>query len=343
MNIPLRLPSISQSAGCIGWTALAFMLSGCEGHERLQSVLHPMGNDASVISGMAWLLFGGGALIFISVMFLLWFSLRNGRRPVRPAVWLIGAGILFPVTVLSSLLIYSVTRSQQLTPPMSQDALVISVTAKMWWWEVRYRDGATGKDVTLANEIHVPVGRPVYFALTSDDVIHSFWVPALAGKVDMLPGRITRLRATATKAGVLRGQCAEYCGEQHARMALHVVAEPPEEFDAWLAAQARPAVVPANALLERGRDIFMQQRCAACHTIRGVSEETIAGQTLGPDLTHVGSRLFLGAGVLKNDRDALRNWVMHTQKFKPGAHMPSFSDIDEESMHALSSYLEQLK
>jgi cytochrome c oxidase subunit 2 len=195
----------------------------------------------------------------------------------------------------------------------------------------------------LANEIHLPVGRPVYLALTSDDVIHSFWVPALAGKVDMLPGRITRLRVTATEAGILRGQCAEYCGEQHARMALHVVAESPEQFDAWLAGQTKPAASPSNALLERGRAIFMQQRCAACHTIRGVSEETIAGQTLGPDLTHVGSRLFLGAGVLKNDRDALGNWIAHTQKIKPGARMPSFGNIDEESMHALSSYLEQLK
>lgn len=319
------------------------MLAGCEQSERLQSVLHPMGNDANVISGIAWLLFGGGAVIFIGVMILLAMSLRNGRRTVRPAVWLIGAGIVFPVVVLTSLLVYSVTRSQQLTPPMSQNALVISVTAKLWWWEVRYRDGASGKDITLANEIHLPVGRPVYLALTSDDVIHSFWVPALAGKVDMLPGRITRLRVIATDSGVLRGQCAEYCGEQHARMALHVVAESPEKFDAWLAGQSKPATEPANALLARGREIFMEQRCAACHTIRGVSEETIAGQTLGPDLTHVGSRLFLGAGVLKNDRDALQNWITHTQKIKPGARMPSFNEIDEEAMFALSSYLEQLK
>ena len=341
LSIPSRLArqAVLSIAGAIG----TLMLTGCEKSERLQSVLHPMGNDANVISSMAWLLFGGGAIIFVGVMLLLVMSLRNGRRAVRPAVWLIGAGMVFPVVVLTSLLIYSVTRSQQLTPPMSQNALVISVTGKLWWWEVRYRDGASGKDITLANEIHLPVGRPVYLALTSDDVIHSFWVPALAGKVDMLPGRITRLRVTATEAGILRGQCAEYCGEQHARMALHVVAESPEQFDAWLAGQTKPAASPSNALLERGRDIFMQQRCAACHTIRGVSEETIAGQSLGPDLTHVGSRLFLGAGVLKNDRDALGNWIAHTQKIKPGARMPSFGNIDEESMHALSSYLEQLK
>lgn len=343
MNMPIPLRPVRQSV-VRTWCFLGpALLTGCEGNGRLQSVLHPMGDDASVISGMAWLLFGGGTVIFIGVMILLGMSLRNSRRIVRPAVWLIGAGIVFPVVVLTSLLIYSVMRSQHLTPPMSQNALVISVTAKSWWWEVRYRDDASGKDITLANEIHLPVGRPVYLALTSDDVIHSFWVPALAGKVDMLPGRMTRLRVTATEAGVLRGQCAEYCGEQHARMALHVVAELPEKFDAWLAAQLKPAAAPANALLERGRGIFMQQRCAACHTIRGVSEETIAGKTLGPDLTHVGSRLFLGAGVMKNDREALGNWIAHTQKIKPGARMPSFGDIDEESLHALSSYLEQLK
>ncbi len=340
MSIPFH--TRNHAAACASGFLL-LLLTGCEGSDRLQSVLYPMGNDASVISGMAWLLFGGGAVIFIGVMLLLAISLRDGRRAMRPAVWLIGAGVIFPVTVLSALLIYSVTRSQQLTPPISQNALVISVTAKLWWWEVRYRDGASGKEIVLANEIHLPVGKPVYLALTSDDVIHSFWVPALAGKVDMLPGRMTRLRVTANEAGILRGQCAEYCGEQHARMALHVVAEPPEKFDAWLAQQARTATLPANDLLERGRQIFSEQRCAACHTIRGVSEETIAGQTLGPDLTHIGSRLYLGAGILKNDKDALSKWIAHTQKFKPGARMPSFRHIDDESMHALSSYLEQLK
>ncbi len=333
----------SQMTALVRCAVVMVILTGCEKNQPLQSVLHPVGNDAAVISDIAWLLFAGSSIIFIGVMVLLAMSLRNGRRAVRPAVWLVGGGIVFPVVVLTSLLIFSVMRSQQLTPPMSQNALVIAVTAKLWWWEVRYRDAATGKDITLANEIHLPVGRPVYLALTSEDVIHSFWVPALAGKVDMLPGRLTRLRVTADKAGILRGQCAEYCGEQHARMALHVVAETPEKFEAWLAGQATQAPLPTTALLERGRDIFLTQRCAACHTIRGVSEETISGQSLGPDLTHVGSRLFLGAGVVKNDRAALANWIVHTQKLKPGARMPSFSDMDEESVYALSSYLEHLK
>ncbi len=321
----------------------AFLLSGCEKNRPLQSVLHPGGGDALVISDIAWLLFGGGTVIFAGVMVLLAFSLRDGRRSVRPATWLIGAGVIFPVTVLSALLIYSVVRSQQLLTPMSQDALVVSVTGKMWWWEVRYRDPASGRDITLANEIRVPAGRPVYLALTSDDVLHSFWVPALAGKVDMLPGRMTRLRIKTDRPGVFRGQCAEYCGEQHARMALHVVVEEPQTFDAWLGNQAKPASTPSGVLAERGRAIFLEQRCSACHTIRGAAEETVAANSLAPDLTHIGSRMFLGAGILRNDPQNMRDWIAQTQSFKHGARMPSFNELDAEKLHALSAYLEQLK
>jgi len=338
---PSRTPH--RLSGIALMLTVAMFAGGCEQQERTQSILHPTGIDALIISDMAWLLFGGGAVIFVGVMALLAFSLRQRQRVVSPAIWVVGAGIVFPFVVLSALLFYSVLRSKQLTPPMSQDALVISVKARMWWWEVRYRDLASGQEITLANEIHIPVGKLVYFALSSDDVIHSFWVPALAGKVDTFPGRITRLRVQADKAGTFRGQCAEYCGEQHARMALHVVAESPQAFDAWLANQMKPAVTPANALLERGREVFLEQRCSACHAIRGVAEERIAGQQLGPDLTHVGSRLFIGAGVLQNHRDALRDWVRNTQGLKPGARMPSFGDIEDEDLFALSSYLEHLK
>jgi cytochrome c oxidase subunit 2 len=326
--------------------ATGLLLSACREQQTMQSVLHPAGIDALVISDMAWLLFGGGALIFIAVMLLLACGLSRRQRKVRPMVWIVGLGFAFPVTVLTLLLAYGVVRSRQLTPPLSQGALVISVTARMWWWEVRYRDEsdeAGGRDITLANEIHIPVGRPVYIALGSDDVIHSFWVPALAGKVDTIPGRLTRLRVQADRAGVFRGQCAEYCGEQHARMALHVVAEAPQAFDAWLANQAKPARAADNALLERGRQLFVEQRCSACHAIRGVKEEAVAGRALGPDLTHVGSRLFLAAGTLRNDRGALQSWIANAQHIKQGARMPSFDAMQEQDLHALSAYLEHLK
>src|SRR5690606_13641831 len=214
-----RVHSCSSAAIRRALPAGSLLLAGCSG-EQIQSVLHPGGGDAAVIAEIAWLLFIGATVIFVGVMVLLAMSLRDGRRKIRPAVWLLGAGVAFPVTVLSALLVYSISRSQHLLEPVSHDALVVSVTARMWWWEVRYRDPQSGRDITLANEIRVPAGKPVYLALSSGDVIHSFWVPALAGKVDMLPGRLTRLRINTDKPGVYRGQCAEYCGEQHARMAL---------------------------------------------------------------------------------------------------------------------------
>jgi cytochrome c oxidase subunit 2 len=185
--------------------------------------------------------------------------------------------------------------------------------------------------------------------VSSGDVIHSFWVPALAGKVDTVPGRLHGMTLQADRAGVYRAQCAEYCGEQHARMALHVVAQPPAEFQAWLAAQARPAsnggveVSPEHrAVIEQGRRAFVEQRCAACHTIRGVGTG-IGAAGLGPDLTHIGSRLYLGAGVLRNRPGALAAWVADPHSVKPGVRMPASADIDGATLRALAAYLEQLK
>lgn len=305
----------------------------------LQSVLHPAGPDAGIISQFAWVLFAGGAVIFVAVMALMVLSLRRGARSVTPRWWIFGAGFAFPVVVLSALLIWSTWRSAELTPQTSKGALSIGVTAKMWWWEVRYHDPASGREIASANEIRIPVGRPVYLGLTSTDVIHSLWVPALNGKMDTVPGRVTGLTLRADKPGVYRGQCAEYCGEQHARMALHVVAMPPEEFDRWLAREAQPAAMSNNALVERGRAAFLEQRCQACHTIRGVA----GNSRLGPDLTHVGSRLHIAAGTLRNHRGTLAGWIADPQAIKPGARMPAAADLDGETLHALAAYLEQLK
>ena len=307
--------------------------------QPLQSVLHHGGGDAVVIGQLAWGMFGAAALIFAAVMALLAFSLRRHARPLRPAVWIAGAGVAFPVIVLTLLLGWSTWRSAQLRPQGSNGALAISVTGKMWWWDVRYRDPASGRDVVAANEIHIPVGQNVYLGLNAADVIHSFWVPALAGKRDMVPGRVTGLTLRADKPGVYRGQCAEYCGIQHARMALVVVAHPQAEFDAWLARQARPAVEPAGIDLQRGRAVFFEQRCQSCHTIRGVAE----GQGLGPDLTHVGSRAFLGAGTVRADAATLAAWIADPHAIKPGVFMPATSEIDADSLRALAAYLESLQ
>lgn len=309
----------------------------------LQSVLHPAGVDAAIIGQFAWVMFGAGALIFAAVMALLAFGLRGGPRQVRPMRWIAGLGVAFPLVVLTALLGWSTWQSAKLTAQSSQQSLAISVTAKMWWWEVRYTDKASGREIVTANEIHIPVGRAVYLGLTTSDVIHSFWVPALSGKKDMVPGRVSGLTLHAEKAGVYRGQCAEYCGEQHARMALHVVAETPAQFEAWLARQLTPATPPKDALLERGRQAFLDQRCSACHTIRGVSGSTGVDSRLGPDLTHVGSRLYIAAGTLRNHRASLADWIADPQRIKPGARMPGAADIDADTLQDLATYLEHLQ
>jgi cytochrome c oxidase subunit 2 len=305
----------------------------------LQSVLHPAGADAGIIGQFAWVLFGAGAAIFVAVMALLALSLRRHARPLRPGLWIAGAGIAFPVVLLTILLGWSTWRSSQLAPQVSGSAMTISVTARMWWWEIHYRDPAGGREIATANEIRIPVGRTIYLGLNAADVIHSLWVPALAGKRDMIPGRVTGLTLRADKPGVYRGQCAEYCGAQHAHMALHVVALAPAEFDAWLARQAQAAATPLEALPVRGRAVFLEQRCQSCHTIRGVAE----GAHLGPDLTHVGSRLEIGAGLLRNHRGALAGWIADPQALKPGVFMPAATGIDGESLRALAAYLEQLR
>ncbi|MCS0615862.1 c-type cytochrome [Massilia kyonggiensis] len=305
----------------------------------LQSVLHPAGADAAVIQQFAWVLFGAGTVIFIAVMALMALSLRDNARPLRPGLWIAGAGVAFPVLVLSALLTWSTWRSAQLVPQSSQAALSISVTARMWWWEVRYRDPAGGREIVTANEIHIPVGQTVYVGLNAADVIHSLWVPALSGKRDMIPGRVTGLTLRADRPGVYRGQCAEFCGAQHANMALHVVALAPEAFHHWLQRQARPAREPQGALLERGRTAFLEQRCQTCHTIRGVAETA----RLGPDLTHVGSRTHIGAGLLRTHRNTLAGWIADPQTAKPGVFMPAASGTDGDTLRALAAYLEHLQ
>lgn len=297
------------------------------------------GDAAQTIETVTWVLIGGGLLIFIGVMLLLAWSLRTRASALRPRLWVIGGGVVFPALVLTALFVWVLPRMPAWKPVPPADALIVTVNAHMWWWEVRYRDPATGADVRTANEIRIPVGRPVYFALTSADVIHSFWVPQLAGKMDMLPGRMQHLLVTAKEPGVWRGQCAEFCGAQHAQMALHVVGLEPQAFDAWLAAQVRPAPAPASARQELGRSAFVENRCNACHTVRGVSEQS----RLGPDLTHFGSRLHLGAGMLANTPEGRERWLTHIQQIKTGARMPSYDRLDPATLDALGDWLGSLQ
>jgi len=301
-------------------------------------MLRPATPSAEITLEIAIVLTIGAVAIFVGVMWLLLRALQQReRRPVTAWKWLIGGGIVFPVVVLSALLAYSTARTIQLLP--AQDGLVIEVSGVQWWWEVRYRDPATGREVRSANEVRVPAGRPVTLGLTTADVIHSFWIPALGGKMDMIPGRVNQLRVQVTQPGVHRGVCAEFCGDQHAKMALHVVAMVPAEFDAWLAAQAVPASAPSSALAQLGQRVFGEQRCSVCHSVRGIAEAS----QLGPDLTHVASRLYLGAGELPTRSDNFRHWVANVQHIKPGARMPAYDHLDEQALTALAAFLDGLK
>ena len=295
---------------------------------------------------MAWVLIVGSGVVFCIVMVALVAALRhrslaatggNGRAASR--WWIGGAGFVLPVLVLTALLVYTVARTRELTPPRAPQEPVISVTAHFWWWKVHYRDPARGIDFVLANEIHLPVGRAVTLGLTSADVIHSFWVPQLGGKMDMVPGRTNHLLLSASRPGMYRGQCAEFCGEQHARMALHVVAQEPDDYERWLQAQNRAAEAPRDPLAQRGAQAFAEQRCSACHTVRGL----VPAASIGPDLTHVGSRLHLAAGTLPMSTASLRDWIAHPQRSKPGARMPSYERLDDDTLVALAAFLAQLR
>ncbi len=309
--------------------------------ERLQSVLDPASAAAELIHELGLVLYIGAAVILALVLALALYGAFSRPREISAKMWVIGGGVVFPTVVLTALLICEIHIGNALSAGAPRPA-EIEVTGKLWWWEVRYGKGNTsggGSQAVLANELYIPVGRPVEIALRTDNVIHSFWVPALAGKVDMIPGRTNRLVLEARVPGVYRGQCAEYCGMQHAWMAFYVVAVPEEVYRQWLAGQAAPARETADAFLLRGRDVFLREGCGACHTIRG----TPANGMLGPDLTHVGSRLSLAAGRLDNHTGTLAGWIADSQGIKPGNLMPSISTLSGEDLRAVAAYLENLK
>jgi cytochrome c oxidase subunit 2 len=220
----------------------------------------------------------------------------------------------------------------------NKNAVTIEVTGQQWWWQVRYLDPDPSKIFVTANEIHIPVGQPVTIKLRSTDVIHSFWVPNLVGKKDLIPGHDAVLWLQADKPGVFRGQCAEYCGLQHAHMAFWVVAEPPTRFAAWLNQQRGEAVQPSTSSEQRGQQVFLSSPCIMCHTIQG----TPAGATVGPDLTHIASRSYIAAGTLPNTRGQLAGWIVDSQAIKPGNRMPPNS-LNPDDLQALLDYLQSLK
>ena len=299
---------------------------------EVPSVLDPRSPHAEAVAELSWLLFAVAGAIYLLVLGLLALAaFRSGRHclPGGDNGFLVILGIVMPAVVLLGVMGVTLAVGDEAE---AEPALTVEVVGNQFWWEVRYGD------VVTANELHIPVGEPVEVLLTTDDVIHSFWVPQLGGKVDMIPGRDNRTRLLADEPGVYLGECAEFCGIQHARMQLVVVAEPREDFDVWLEGEAEQAAEPTSALAARGREVFLDTSCAACHTIRGVAE---TGE-LGPDLTHLASRLTLAAGTLENTKGHLGGWILDPQGLKPGVRMPP-TDLDGEQLQALLAYLETLE
>ncbi|TCT01557.1 cytochrome c oxidase subunit II [Aquabacter spiritensis] len=309
----------------------------------VQSALAPAGSAAAGIATLTWIMFAGAAIIFLIVMACVAFALfapQERRAFLSDHRMVIGGGIIFPFVVLTALLVYGLVLTRDLVRAPGTEPLEIHVTGEQFWWRVHY-PAATAETPPLvtANEIHVPVGRPVRFLLTSADVIHSFWIPSLAGKLDMIPGHTNRLLLEAERPGIYRGQCAEFCGSAHALMAFDVVAHTPEAFEAWMRGQREDARQPVTTLRAQGRDLFLESGCGACHTVRGTS----AAGTLGPDLTHVGSRRTIGAGLFPTNRGTLAGWIASTQHLKPASKMPSFGVFTGEQLRALAAYLDGLK
>lgn len=307
-----------------------------------QSALNPQGPHALGIAALNnYMILVLGAAYMITMAMLGWalFSSRRGRY----VGWAAGRsvvvawGVAIPILVFLTILFYSVGVGRMFGTESMKDALTVHVTGKQWWWQIRYMKGSDVVAAT-ANEIHLPAGTPVRFKLSSNDVIHSFWVPNLSGKMDLIPGRTNEIWLRADHEGVWRGQCAEFCGVQHAHMGLEVVAESPAKFYQWLQWQTQPAPAPSADLARKGQDVFLKGPCVMCHKISG----THAGGSVGPDLTHVAGRRTIAAATLPNNRGSLAGWIVNAQGVKPGSQMPRIN-LPSEDLEALLSYLETLR
>lgn len=301
-----------------------------------QSALDTAGEASTQIANLFYWMTIGGTLIWILVVGLIVYAIfstiEHDAKLTRLLV--IVGGAVFPTVVLTVLLTYGLAMMPELQRPAPQGNQVIEVAGVRWWWRVSYRL-ADGTEVATANEIHLPVDEAVEFKLSSEDVIHSFWIPSVGGKIDMIPGRETRLKLRPSKVGFYRGVCAEFCGAAHAQMSFDVVVESREDFDRWLAAISQPAASESHA----GETVFLKRGCSACHAVRGGNAHGI----VGPDLTHFGSRRSIAAAVLPNTPENLRRWITSTHMVKPGVEMPAFKAIPADELDALVEYLGSLR
>ena len=306
----------------------------------------PKGPAAAEIAALGWVLLGVCVVVYLAVLGGLAWSLTRRRlesddspqTASRIGVVITSLAVLTTM-VLIVFVAVSAFAGRGLTSPTGPGAITVDVVGYQWWWDFRYRDVTPSDVFSSPNELHIPVDVPVVLNVQSRDVIHSFWVPNLHGKRDLIPGIVTHTWIQADAPGVYRGQCAEFCGHQHSKMAFTVVAQPMDEFLEWIAGQRRPAAEPPDEASRRGRDVFLATTCATCHTVRG----TDAGSRVGPELTHVGSRRTIAAGTLPNTRDSFRRWVRDAQAIKPGSRMPAHHHLSEADLESVVSYLRSLR
>jgi len=343
----MRIRGRARRSGAAPALAIVLLLAACEGSPR-QTMLNPAGPQAGSIFGLWTYMWIAAAAVFVAVMIALAMALVRGRRRDAPDVSdvaegrarrtiILATGITLAILLATLVASYLTGRAYAVTPESGRP-LQITLIGHQWWWEVSYNDSLSSRSLTTANEIHIPVGRTVVVKMTSSDVIHSFWVPNLAGKKDLIPGYSSTMWLRADRPGVFRGQCAEFCGHQHAKMALLVIAEPREEFARWYDAQLADNMPPTDTTQSTGKNVFMSHGCVLCHTIRG----TDAGGRLGPDLTHLATRRTLAAATVPNNRGWLGGWVMDPQGIKPGAKMPP-NDMRPDELQALLAYLQSLR
>ncbi len=314
----------------------------------IPSALDARGPASAQIGGLWWLMLGLGVIIFVLVVVLMLLAIARRQRSTVDTPpegngdtgrsWIIWGGIVMPLIVLAVLFIFTLRTLSGITN-LGDPPLTIQVVGRQWWWEVNYPQ----QGIATANELHIPVGVPVQILLESGDVIHSFWVPQLDGKMDAIPARTNTLTIQADQPGVYRGQCAEFCGLNHALMGFVVVAQSQTDFNRWVAEQQQPETPPTDAASIAGQQVFLMAGCAFCHAIRGVDESVVnpAHIGLGPDLTHLQSRQMLAGATLTNTKGNLAGWVVGAQHIKPGSLMPPIN-LPSNDLQNLLAYLESL-
>ena len=346
----------SPGRASVSAAAALLLMVGCRYDD---STFNTHGPAAHSIANLSWFM----TILFLVTIVIMWallalaFYKRRGslaeHAPIDAGggqMWIAVGGIVIPLIVLTILFVLGLgllrdfpihgmhggMNQQQMAMMMKPE---IRIIGHQWWWEIQYLSDDASQAFTTANELHLPTGRPVNIEVKTADVMHSFWVPALHGKVDLIPGQPNYIRIEASAPGEYKGQCAEYCGEQHAKMRILAIAQQPDEYQAWREAQLRDSIEPAAAAAKAGQQIFLAGPCSMCHTVRG----TIAGGRVAPDLTHIGGRQMIAANVYRNNDAYLEAWITHAQSLKPGSEMPNLTQFNGEQLADLVAYLRQLQ